>query len=80
MKNLTMNLQLQKMFNWLLATFKLLLGRTLHKQSAARPHRFSPTAPTLTAFAVVLGLMGMSEVSWGQVTITRADANVSADS
>ncbi|MFM8916432.1 MAG: hypothetical protein ACKOGP_01660, partial [Bacteroidota bacterium] len=66
MKNLTMNLRLQKMINWLLATFKLLLGRTLHKQSAARPRRLSPASPTLTAFAVVLGLMGVSEVSWGQ--------------
>lgn len=74
MKNLTMMKKLQTILNGLIAVLSVIIGKIAILKPDASPRR-STSHPILAAFLVVLGLLGMSEVSWGQTTRTATTGN-----
>ncbi|MFN5224044.1 MAG: hypothetical protein ACK5DJ_07655, partial [Bacteroidota bacterium] len=73
MKNLTMMKKLQTILIGLISVLSVLIGKIVNLNLVASPRRkarFNASTPILAALLVVMGLMGMSEVSWGQATQT----------
>ncbi|MFN9597161.1 MAG: hypothetical protein ACK560_10250, partial [Bacteroidota bacterium] len=74
MKNLTMMQQIKTVMKWFLGIIAFVVGQQpVPQKSGTRSRKQRPNLsnPLVTILMVVVGVVGMSEVSWGQITITN---------
>jgi len=73
--------KIQTVVKWFLGIIAYILGqKPVPQQSGTRSlkQRLHLSNPMVTIFMVVVGVMGMSEVSWGQTTYYLQNANVAS--